>query len=154
LKTALDTARALLGQRDIEVDGVRLGDDCASLVRAALLRAGVALPASATHVDALHTLAKARALLHRGEPSPGDLIFLADRPGGPPAHVGIVETVAADGTAIVLHRTGRGVARLRVNASQPWKLRNDGGRLLNDALVTGAGRVPAGRLFVAWASLF
>ena len=61
--------------------------------------------------------------------------------------------MAVDGTARVLHRTGRGVSRLRVNASHPWKLKGDDGRLLNDPLVSGGGRVPAGRLFVAWASL-
>jgi hypothetical protein len=82
------------------------------------------------------------------------VVFLADRPGGGPAHVGIVETVGADGTATVLHRTGRGVARLRVNAEHPWTLKGDRGRIVNDPLVTGSGRVPAGRLFVAWASLY
>jgi hypothetical protein len=153
VRTAIETARALVGQREISVDGTRFGDDCAALVRASFARAGAPLPAGATSAGALHHLARERRLLRRGAPSPGDLIFLSDRPGGAPAHVGIVESVTADGTAMVLHRTGRGVARLRVNAEHPWKLKSDEGRLMNDPLVTGAGRVPAGRLFVAWASL-
>jgi hypothetical protein len=153
VRAAIDAARGLVGQREITLDGVRFGDDCVSLVRAAFARAGAPLPAGATTVAKLHGVAVERRLLRRGAPTPGDVIFLADRPGGTPAHVGIVESVGADGTALVLHRTGRGVARLRVNAGQPWKIRGDKGRLLNDPLVTGSGRVPAGRLFLAWASL-
>ncbi len=152
VRTAIETARGLVGQREISLDGARFGDDCTALVRAAFSRAGAPMPSGATSVAAIHQLARERGLLRRGAPAAGDLVFLSDRPGGAPAHVGIVETVAGDGTALVLHRTGRGVARLRVNAAQPWKLRSDAGRLLNDPLVTGAGRLPAGRLFVAWAS--
>jgi hypothetical protein len=154
VQRAIATARGLLGQREILVEGSRYGDDCAALVRAALVRAGTALPGDATTAARLHAVARDRALLRRGAPSPGDVLFLSDRPGGPPAHVGIVELVSDDGTATVLHRTDRGVARLRVNAAHPWTLRNDAGRYLNDPLVTGGGRIPAGRLFVAWAALY
>lgn len=153
IRATIEAARGFLGQREISVDGKRYGDDCIALVRASFDHAGVPLPASATTVQALHVVARERGLLRRGAPSPGDVIFLSDRPGGAPAHVGIVESVGDDGTALVLHRTGRGVARLRLNASHPWKLKGEKGRLLNDPLVTGAGRVPAGRLFLAWASL-
>ncbi|HSM93956.1 MAG TPA: NlpC/P60 family protein [Anaeromyxobacteraceae bacterium] len=153
VRAAIETARGLVGQREISLEGTRFGDDCAALVRASFSRAGAPLPAGATTVSALHHLAQQRRVLRRDDPVAGDLIFLADRPGGAPAHVGIVESVGADGTALVLHRTGRGVARVRVNAEHPWKLRSDKGRLLNDPLVTAAGRIPAGRLFVAWASI-
>jgi len=154
VRTAIETARGLVGQRDISVAGNRFGDDCAALVRAALSRAGAPLPASVTSVGTLHSVARERGLLRRGAPAPGDVVFLADKPGGGPAHVGIVESVGTDGTAMVLHRTGRGVARLRVNAEHPWTLKGDRGRIVNDPLVTGSGRLPAGRLFVAWASLY
>jgi hypothetical protein len=154
VRTAIETARGLLGQREIALGVDRFGDDCAALVRAALSRAGSPLPPGTLTAGALHALARQRSLLRKGAPEAGDVVFLADRPGGSPVHVGIVETVGTDGTAMVLHRTGRGVARLRINAAHPWTLRGDRGRLLNDPLVTGAGRVPAGRLFVAWASLY
>jgi cell wall-associated NlpC family hydrolase len=153
VEAAVATARSLLGQREISVAGSRFGDDCVALVRASLAGAGAPLPHGTTTVATLHALARQRGLLKKGAPSPGDLVFLADRPGGGPAHVGLVESVGPDRTALVLHRTGRGVARLRLNADQPWKLRGDGGRLLNDPLVTGAGKLPAGRLFLAWASI-
>ena len=74
-------------------------------------------------------------------------------PGGLPEHVGLVEAVGETGTATVLHRTARGVSRLRVNVGQPWKARADDGRILNDVLVVGGGRIPVGRLVVAFASL-
>jgi cell wall-associated NlpC family hydrolase len=150
---AVETARRLVGQRDIVVDGVRYGDGCAALVRAAFEEAGRALPPTVTDVAKLHELARREKALRKGKPSPGDLVFLSDRPGGLPEHVGMVERVGAGGTATVLHRTSRGVVRLRVNAGQPWKARGDDGRILNDVLVVGGGRVPVGRLLVAFATL-
>jgi hypothetical protein len=42
---------------------------------------------------------------------------------------------------------------MHVNGAQPWKARGDDGQLLNDLLVVGGGRVPAGRLLVAYATL-
>jgi cell wall-associated NlpC family hydrolase len=150
---AVATARRLVGQREIVVDGVRYGDGCAALVRAAFEEAGRPLPAGVADAAALHQLARREGALRRGKPAPGDLVFLSDRPGGAPEHVGLVERVGEGGTATVLHRTGRGVVRLRINASQPWKARGDDGRILNDVLVVGGGRVPVGRLLVAYATL-
>jgi hypothetical protein len=150
---AIQSAASLVGHRDIVVDGVRWGDGCAALVRAAYASAGAPLPASAVDPRALHAFARERARVRRWKPAPGDLVFLADRPGGPPEHVGLVESVAADGTALVLHRTDHGVLRVRVNGAQPWKLRSDSGRAVNDVLVVGAGRVSAGRLLVAYATV-
>jgi cell wall-associated NlpC family hydrolase len=150
---AVATARGLVGQREIVVDGVRYGDGCAALVRAAFGEAGRPLPAGVTDVAGLHQLARREGALRKGKPAPGDLVFLSDRPGGQPEHVGMVERVGDGGTATVLHRTGRGVVRLRINAGQPWKARGDDGRILNDVLVVGGGRVPVGRLLVAFATL-
>ncbi len=51
-----------------------------------------------------------------------------------------------------LHRTARGVARLRLDASNPWKARSESGKTLNDVLIVGAGRVTTGRLLVGYAT--
>jgi hypothetical protein len=153
VRRALDTAVQLVGQRDIFVSGARFGDDCTALVRAALQTAGAPLPDDVRDARALHALAAARGALRRGRPSPGDVVFLSDRPGGPPEHAGLVESVAADGTALVLHRTERGVARFHVNVAHPWKARSEAGRWLNDVLIVGAGRVTAGRLVAGFATL-
>ncbi len=150
---AVATASGLVGQRDIVVDGVRYGDGCAALVRAAFVEAGRPLPAAASDVASLHALARKEGALRRGKPAAGDLVFLSDRPGGQAEHVGLVERVGEGGTVTVLHRTGRGVVRLHLNGAQPWKARGDDGRILNDVLVVGGGRVPVGRLLVAFATL-
>jgi hypothetical protein len=151
VRRAIETASALVGQREIVVDGKRWGDGCAALVRAAYAEAGAPLPTADAH--ALHAFAKERARVRRSKPAPGDLAFLSDRPGGPPEHVGLVESVSADGTALVLHRTEHGVLRVHVNGAQPWKVKGDSGRAVNDVLLVGAGRVPAGRLLVAYATV-
>ena len=152
-RKAVETARALAGHKEIVVAGVSYGDGCAALVRAAYQQAGRKLPASAADVRSLHHLAQAEGSLRRARPAPGDLVFLSDRPGGQVEHVGLVEKVGAGGTVTVLHRTGRGVVRLHVNAGQPWKARGDDGQIVNDVLVVGGGRISAGRLLVAYATL-
>jgi cell wall-associated NlpC family hydrolase len=152
VRRAIDTAAGLVGSREIVVAGVRYGDECASLVRAALAEAGAPAPDGAD-APALLAFARARGTVRRFSPAAGDLVFLADRPGGPAEHVGLVQSVSPDGTALVLHHTERGVARLHVNGGQPWKARSDAGKALNDVLLVGAGRVTAGRLLVAYATV-
>jgi len=152
-RRAVETARSLAGQKEIVVGGVRFGEGCAALVLAAYQQAGRTLPAGATDVKSLHALAKAGGALRRTRPAPGDMVFLADTPGGRAEHVGLVERIGGGGTVTVLHRTGRGVVRLRFNTGQPWKARGDDGQILNDVLVVGGGRVSAGRLLVAYATL-
>jgi cell wall-associated NlpC family hydrolase len=153
VRRAVETASSLVGQREIVVRGVRWGDGCAALVRAAFAEAGSPLPARALDAHAIQAYARERGAIRRSRPAPGDLVFLADRPGGPAEHVGLVESVGADGTALVLHRTDQGVLRVRVNSAQPWKLKADTGRRVNDLLVVGGGRVAAGRLLVAYATV-
>jgi hypothetical protein len=152
VRRALETATVLLGQREIVIGGVRYGDDCAALVRAALEQAGATLPAAVREPRALYGLAAERSAVRRGRPEPGDVLFLSDRPGGPAEHVGLVESVSADGTALVLHRTERGVQRIHVNVGHPWQARSASGRWQNDVLLVGAGRVTAGRLVVGFAT--
>ncbi|GAO01882.1 C40 family peptidase [Anaeromyxobacter sp. PSR-1] len=152
VERAVATAARLVGAREIVVDGARFGDGCAALVRAAYDRAGAPLPPDADP-RALHALARDRGVARRWAPAAGDLAFLADRPGGPVEHVGLVESAGKDGTAVVLHLTEHGVARIRVNLGKAWKLKGDDGRTVNDLLVVGGGRLPAGRLLVGYARL-
>jgi cell wall-associated NlpC family hydrolase len=153
VRRAIDAAQRLVGRREIVVSGVRYGDGCVALVRAAFAEAGAPLPASAADAPSLLALARERGAVRRSRPAAGDLVFLADRPGGPAEHVGLVASVADDGTALVLHHTERGVVRLHLNAGQPWKARTEAGKAVNDVLLVGAGRITAGRLLVGWATL-
>jgi NlpC/P60 family protein len=147
---ALETAASLLGATAIVVSGTDHGDGCDALVRAALAEGGIDVPAG--DASALHAAAKARGGVRRGNARPGDLVFLSDRPGGPVEHVGLVERAGPDGTVVFLHRTARGVARLRLNAPNQWKARTEAGKALNDVLIVGAGRVTTGRLLVGYAT--
>ena len=151
---AVEVASSLVGRRDIVIGGRDYGDDCAALVRAALDRAGRPVPPEARDAASLYALAYGRGLLRTGiRAQPGDLIFLADRPGGAPVHVGLVARVEPDGTALVLHRVARGVMRLRVNLGYPGRIADPAtGKRLNDTLAVGAAALPAGSLVVAVAA--
>ena len=110
---------------------------------------------TARDAQALHALASARgALTSSRTPAAGDLVFLADRPGGAPAHVGIVTRSEADGTAMVLHRTRFGVLRLRVNLAYPSRPTDPAtGKHINDTLLVGGRSEPAGKLVVGVSDL-
>lgn len=152
---AVEAAAALVGSRRVVVGEVDYGPDCAALVRAAFDRAGHPLPASVRDAAGLHALAAARGVLRPpARAAPGDVIFLADRPGGPPIHAGLVARIEGDGTAVALYRVARGVMRVRLNVSQRSRLTDPAsGRRLNDALVIGGSTVPAGDLVVDVAGL-
>jgi len=152
---AVEAASSLVGRRTIVLEGVDYGPGCAALVRAAFASAGHPLPATATSASALHALAGERgALTASVRPAAGDLVFLADRPGGPPTHVGLVARAEPDGTVFLLHRVARGVLRVRVNLAYPERPTDPAtGKHINDTLVVNARAVPAGSLVVGVSDL-
>jgi cell wall-associated NlpC family hydrolase len=154
-RRAVAAASALVGRRTIVVGTVDYGTDCAALVRAAFDQAGRPLPSDVRDAPALYAYAVRRGALDPLRRAvAGDVLFLADRPGGLPAHVALVARTNADGTALVLHRVARGVQRLRVNLTSAERQSDPlTGRRLNDALLVGGHPVPAGRLVVAVADL-
>ena len=155
VRAAVDTAQSLVGRRDVVVDGRDYGAGCAALVRAAFDHAGKPLPADARTAAALLDLARGRNAMRTGiRCSPGDVVFLADRPGGAAAHVGLVTGVEPDGTAVVVHRLARGVAKMRVNLGYPGRVSDPAtGKRLNDTLQVGKSTAPAGSLVVGVATL-
>jgi cell wall-associated NlpC family hydrolase len=154
-RLAVEAASALVGRRAVVVDGVDYGPGCTALVRASLQRAGLPLPPEVRDAGQLHTLAERSGALRAGRRlQPGDVVFLADRPGGPPAHAGLVARTDPDGTAVVLHRVARGVMRLRLNLAWPQQTNDPTtGRLVNDTLAVGREPRPAGSLVVGVADL-
>ena len=152
---AVDAATALVGSRSIVVDGVDYGAGCAALVRAAFVRAGRPLPGDVLDARALMAYADRHGALTRGRrAAPGDLLFLADRPGGPVEHVGIVARTEPDGTLVVLHRVARGVRRVRVNLAYPDRTTDPAtGRHINDTLLVSSRQVVAGSLVVGLSDL-
>jgi hypothetical protein len=152
---AVSAAESLVGKRTVVLAGVDYGPGCAALARAAFDRAGRPLPPDVREARELHALAARRgALKSVWRLSPGDLVFLADRPGGPAEHVGLVERTESDGTVLVLHRVARGVQRMRVNLAFPQRRVDPAtGRHINDTLLVGARPQPAGSLVVAVSDL-
>lgn len=152
---AISAASSLVGRRAIVVDGVDYGSGCAALVRAAFERAGRPLPLTVRDAAGLHAYADRHgALLDARHAAPGDILFLADRPGGPPEHVGLVVRKDPDGTVLVLHRLSRGVMRLHVNIAWPERPLDPGtGRLINDTLLIGTRPATAGSLVVGVSDL-
>lgn len=148
-------AQRLVGQRRVEVQGKRYGDDCTGLVRAVFEPIGVNLMSAAepgdNGVTAMWRFAGRHGrVFHCGRPLPGDLVFFRDtydlnRDGSVNdglTHVGLVEQVEGDGTVIVIHRVARGVVRYHMNLSAPTQAKSGDGKQLNDWLRTGA---PGGR---------
>jgi len=152
---AVEAASSLVGRRAIVLDGVDYGPGCAAVVRAAFAHAGHPLPPEVRDAEAVHAFASRRgALTASRRPSRGDLVFLADRPGGLPAHVGLVARAEPDGTALVLYRVTRGVLRVRVNLAYPARPTDPAtGKRINDTLVVKSRAVPAGSLVVGVSDL-
>ena len=62
--------------------------------------------------------------------------------------------VEPDGTAVVVHRLARGVAKMRVNLGYPARVSDPStGKRLNDTLQVGKNSTPAGSLVVGVAAL-
>jgi CHAP domain len=152
---AVQAAALQVGRRTIVLDGIDYGTGCTALVRAAFARAGHPLPPEARDAAALYALARHRGAVNdRRRPAAGDLVFLADRPGGPPAHVGLVARADPDGTVLVLHRVARGVLRVRMNLAYPSRPTDPAtGKHINDTLIVNSRGLPAGSLVVGVSDL-
>jgi hypothetical protein len=155
-------ARGFLGKQG--------GDDCTALVRAVFKRVDVDVLADAAPEDngvtAIYRFAQGRGrVFTTSHPMPGDLVFFRDTydrnqdglDNDGLTHVGLVDSVEADGTVSVIHRVQRGVVRYRMNLEHPDQRVSPGGETLNDYLrPAGRGRaaVLAGQLFAAYATLY
>jgi hypothetical protein len=142
VQRVLDAARADLGKR-----GGDSGVDCSSYVRNAYLFAGIDLYAAASPrdngVQAIHRYVRKHGRLFRTRhAAKGDLVFFDnsyDRNRNrllddPLTHVGIVEDVLPDGTALVLHATNHGIVREPMNLRRPHAITDAHGHAINAAL--------------------
>jgi hypothetical protein len=142
-------------------------DDCVGFVEYALARAGIELKRTMRKgengVTALYREASQRNALHTDTPREGDLVFFREtydvnrdrRKNDGLTHIGIVETVEADGTVVFLHRSSKGVTRSRMNLQNPSQRADPAtGRVLNDFLRRRFGPLRAyltGELFASFA---
>lgn len=158
-------AAASLGGSPVEVDGVRYRFDCSGVAAGIYAKAGLPLTSGdgAPSTKALYELVRRSGSLRRHDPLPGDLVFFDNtwdqngngRVDDPLSHVGVVETVDADGTVRFIHRIGRKIVRWRMNLAWPSQRADSKGNTLNHYLrAAGGGQPPktTGELFVAFGS--
>lgn len=160
-------AKRAVGLVGVSLASYRVPNDCSGLARLAYQAVGVELLSKGTRpgenaVSAIYRRAQTQGALHRKTPQPGDLVFFRetyDRNGDGVrndglTHVGVVETVAKDGTVTFVHRGGPGVRRARMNPRFP-SVRAQQGRVLNDYIrredSSGRARLTS-ELFVGYAS--
>jgi hypothetical protein len=147
VKEVLETARAVLAAGGGEVDGHNVSRDCSGFVRAIYRRAGIDLFADGHRSDN-GVRAIARYVDHHGEwrrsavPVAGDLVFFDnsyDRNGDGKlndrfTHVGIVDAVSGDGTAMIIHASNHGIVREPMNLFRPHDATDEHGHAVNAAL--------------------
>lgn len=172
----VERARAMLSGRGepYQAHGKAVKKDCSGLVMAAYAAAGVPLdaylPADSRKGESLvarlyRGLAQLGRIHTHKVPEIGDLVFFDNtfdrnrdgRANDPLTHVGIVESVKADGTVIVIHHARGGALRTRLNLFHP-EMRRDPktGQALNHYLRFADGQKKkrlAGELFAGFATV-
>ncbi len=154
-------ARKLVGLSTLSGVAPHLIDDCVGLVRTVYEDQGIDLMSAEMKgdngVSAMFRLAYERSAIHTSSPAPGDLVFFRNtydrnRDGklnDGLTHVGVVESVAADGTVSFVHRIHGGVKRGKLQPFVPRDIKR------NDYLRPAKGKAPlasTGELFVGYAS--
>jgi cell wall-associated NlpC family hydrolase len=158
----------LVGVRNLKRVVRHVPDDCSGLARASYESAGIDLVSGGFRpgenaVSAIWRLARRAGALHRKTPKAGDLVFFREtydrnrdgRRNDGLTHIGVVESVAPDGTVTFIHRASRGVTRSKLNPRQPRTFRTPRGETLNDYLRPKSKRLRAyltGELFVGYAA--
>ncbi|MCP4803905.1 MAG: C40 family peptidase [Proteobacteria bacterium] len=122
-----DSAGHYVGRTRLKSDGESYRYDCSGLVDVSHARAGVDI--GQKNSKALWALSDYLDVRHgRGdELAPGDVVFFDntyDQDGNgkvddPLSHVAVVESVAADGTATLVHKGSKGVVRIQMNLDHP-----------------------------------
>ncbi len=165
-----ESAKALIGQRSVVIEGEKYRFDCSGVTRGIYARAGFPLGGRPSYrgendVSILYRYVQQNGSLRRSDPLVGDLVFFDDtydRNGDglrndPLSHVGVVEDVLDDGTVVFVHHAAGGILRYRMNLARPDARRDpDSKRTLNHYLRRAEGAYPAkttGQLFVAYGTV-
>ena len=168
------TATDFVGARRIQAKGRRFSFDCSGLARGIYFSQGIDLfegleaEGRANGVRLIHRYILKHGRLHYGPTlQPGDLVFFhntwdSNNDGHLNdhwTHVGVVERVGGDGTAVFISRVSRGVERYRINLKYPGLHRKPKGPVLNDFMRRKRGgdlpqtRYLTGELFAAFGTL-
>jgi hypothetical protein len=132
-----DVAKAAgyyVGKRVLTCAGEQYRYDCSGLVNVIYRRAG--LDIGKYNAAMMWQLAKEHDVLRtRGEPLPGDVVFFDNtydrnkdgRLNDELTHVAVVESMADDGTATMVHKGSKGVVRITMNLRNPGERRGPEG---------------------------
>jgi hypothetical protein len=147
VEQVLRTARATVAEGGGEVDGRPVPRDCSGFVRAIYRKGGVDLFTEGQSTDngvraIARFVSRHGRWHHRMVPAPGDLVFFDnsyDRNGDGRfndrfTHVGIVERVSADGTAMIIHASNHGIVREPMNLLRPHETTDAQGHAINTPL--------------------
>lgn len=161
-------AASLVGFHSLSQLHVEVTDDCVGFVRLVYESLGIDLFAVSqgrrgeNGVTAIWRRARAARAIHQ-RPRPGDIVFFHEtydrnhdgkRDDGL-THVGIVESVAEDGTVTFVHRGNSGIHRSKLNLRFPRVHRDRSGEVVNDILRPKMGKrraYTAGELFSGFAT--
>lgn len=161
VRGVIETATSLLGVERLRHQGKSYRSDCSGFVTAAYDATGVQLirpgvdGVSATQMI-FQTLKERGHLRSDSKLRPGDLVFFHntwDRNKNrlrddPFSHIGIVDSVKADGTTSFFHYASGRVKRSTMNLRHRNEARDpESGKTWNSTLRRGGGRVLAGQLF-------
>ncbi len=144
----LEIGRAMVGQREVTIDGQSHRADCSGFVQACFTAGGLTLTesgdAGTSGTEILYNALRRTGGLHEGEiPEPGDLVFFSNtydrnhngRLDDDFTHVGFVESVGGDGTVHFLHFVSGAVRIGRMNLLHPNDRVDEGsGTIWNDPL--------------------
>lgn len=108
-------------------------------------------------VPRIYATYKADGKVHFNKvPKPADLVFFDNtwddngngRMDDPFTHIGMVETVDADGTVSVIHHCSKGIKVYKMNLSKPTVYQDDSGKVLNNFIRRQSSDDPPGTSYV------
>ena len=158
IDAVIANAREHLGKDRVRVGGKAFRYDCSGFVRGMFSTLGVDVMSGPGESDDNGVRLIHRYVMRHGEvhtrqvPNRGDLVFFDntwDKNGNgklddPFTHIGLVEDVRADGTALVIHRVNRGIVRDAMNLRRPHDLKDEQLNELNGYLRPKGRKEPPG----------
>ena len=165
-----DSATAMVGQRQVHVNGKAYRRDCSGVVRGIYAHAGLPLGGNPltpneNDVSIIYRWVEENGSVRKSHPLPGDLVFFDDtydrngdeRENDPLSHIGVVEDILSDGTVVFVHHVSGGILRYRMNLRNPTTTTEEStGKRRNHILRRGSQHIDSAttaELFVGYGTV-